>query len=94
MHAEIRSYDLRKLNEFKNRYDGKVGVIGTEKIHANFEFEQIAATPTEKVFKALEDEYEYQLDKLRPQKPSVTFDFFFRKARNNISKAFIKIRGP
>ena len=42
LHAEVKGYNLKNLQEFKLRYDGKKKILGTEKVHVTFEFQQTA----------------------------------------------------
>ena len=53
MNAQITAFNLKLLQNFKNKYDKKSGVLGTGKLHVKFEFEQVAAVTTSKIFEAL-----------------------------------------
>lgn len=53
MHAEIKTFNLRALERFKLKYDKQRKILGTEKLHTKFQFEQTAAVTTLKVFEAL-----------------------------------------
>ena len=50
LHAEIKTFSLKLLQNFKNQYDGQEKVLGCEKLHVKFEFEQTAAVTTLKIF--------------------------------------------
>ena len=38
MNAQITAFNLKLLQNFKNKYDKKSGVLGTGKLHVKFEF--------------------------------------------------------
>ena len=65
MHAQIIGFDTELLQNFKDKYNKRSGVLGTAKLHINLEFEQIAAVTTSKIFDALYDEYTYILLRIR-----------------------------
>ena len=93
MHAQITAFNLKLLQNFKNLFDKKERVLGTGKLHVKFEFEQVAAVTTSKIFDALYDEYDYILHQIQSEFPLLTIDYYRRKF-NKGSKVFIKVRGP
>ena len=42
MFAEIKSLSL--LDKFKEKYDQKEGILGTERVHMKLEYQQIAVS--------------------------------------------------
>jgi hypothetical protein len=50
MRAEIITLDNTVLQKLKNKYDGREGIIGCEKVHFRANYEQIIATATAKAF--------------------------------------------
>lgn len=36
MHAQIKTFNLKLLQNFKNQYDGKKNIIGSGKVHFAF----------------------------------------------------------
>lgn len=93
MHAQITAFNLKLLQNFKIQFDKKEGVLGTGKLHVKFEFEQVAAVTTEKIFNALYDEYDFILHQIRHEFPLLTIDYYQRKYQK-LTKVFIKVRGP
>ena len=55
MKAEIKTFDSNLIQKLKKKYDGKVGILGCEKIHVTSVFSQSVVSVDWKVFQSLRD---------------------------------------
>lgn len=55
MKAEIKTFDCNLLHKLKNKFDGKIGILGYEKFHVSSVFSQSVIAVGLKAFESLKD---------------------------------------
>jgi hypothetical protein len=50
MSATLTTLNAKVYDKFKQKYDGKIGILGCEKLHVRVVYEQILTVPSQQAF--------------------------------------------